>query len=272
MAVAETLFKVPLTGAFKTAVVDYWNERAETYSNGIWDELRGAQAEAWADVLQEKLGLPLLDERGCAPTVLDLGCGPGFFSILLSLMGFSVQAVDTSEQMLLRAQENVECAGKPERVSYLCGDVASLPLPSEAFDAIVLRNVTWLMGDPLAAYGEWKRLLKPGGKLVVFDANWYTYLADGALDELRRADQADPAVLNWNENAFASAKQERRCEAIAAKLPLTYEIRPHWDERALAGLGFSSVSVDETVYRRVWTAGEQAFYATSPLFSIEAVK
>ena len=137
---------------------------------------------------------------------------------------------------------------------------------------MVLRNVTWLMRDPVAAYREWQRVLKPGGKLVVFDANWYTYLADAALDELRRSHQEDRAVLGWSENAFASAKQEDRCEALAAQLPLTYENRPDWDVEALSSIGFKSVAADEEVWRSVWTKGEQAFYATSPLFSVEAVK
>ena len=79
-------------------------------------------------------------------------------------------------------------------------------------------------------------------------------------------------VLGWSENAFASAKQEDRCEALAAQLPLTYENRPAWDVEALSSIGFKSVAADEEVWRSVWTKGEQAFYATSPLFSVEAVK
>lgn len=258
--------------AFKAHVIEYWNERATTYSNGIWDELEGAQHHAWIDVLHNKLALDFLGAEGEAPKVLDLGCGPGFFSILLSAMGCTVHAVDESEQMLRHAQENVARAGRPERVAFIRSDVSSLPLPSDTYDAVVLRNVTWLMRDPVAAYREWQRVLKPGGKLVVFDANWYTYLADAALDELRRSHQEDRAVLGWSENAFASAKQEDRCEALAAQLPLTYENRPAWDVEALSSIDFKSVAADEEVWRSVWTKGEQAFYATSPLFSVEAVK
>lgn len=258
--------------ALGATVVDYWNERAITYSNGVRDELAGNCHKAWAEILREKLGFS--KETGCSEEfrVLDLGCGPGFFSVLLSRMGVAVHAVDTSETMLARARENVAAAGRPELVEYLCADIASLPLPSESYDAVVLRNVTWLMQEPTAAYEEWKRLLRPGGKLVVFDANWYSYLADEALNQRREADQSDMAVLNWREDAFASEKQERRCEAIASKLPLTYEQRPSWDVKVLSKLGFAGVSADEDIYRRLWTKGEQAFYATSPLFVVEATK
>lgn len=272
MSSTNTLVEFPLNLPQNNVVVDYWNERAETYSNGVWDELRGAQVEAWASLLREKLEFAFAPENSEAPRALDLGCGPGFFSILLSNMGFSVQAVDSSDQMLRQAYENVCAAGDPTKVDFLCGDVTSLPLPSETYDVIVLRNVTWLMAEPLKAYSEWKRLLKPGGKLLVFDANWYSYLADDSLNRQRLIDQEDSSVLCWSDNAFASAKQERRCEAIAATLPLTYEIRPAWDTNALAQLGFSSVEADETIYKTLWTEGEQEFYATSPLFAIEAVK
>ena len=95
--------------AFKAHVIEYWNERATTYSNGIWAELEGAQHHAWVDVLHSKLALDFLGAEGEAPKVLDLGCGPGFFSILLSTMGCTVHAVDESEQMLCRAQENTLC-------------------------------------------------------------------------------------------------------------------------------------------------------------------
>lgn len=46
--------------AFKAHVIEYWNERATTYSNGIWDELEGAQHHAWIDVLHNKLALDFL--------------------------------------------------------------------------------------------------------------------------------------------------------------------------------------------------------------------
>lgn len=318
--------------AFDQVVVEYWDERACTYSNGIWDELQDAHAQAWREVLIEKLGASVGVEASAigraeadqafgvhvaartteavsaAPAnaamssdtvgahtstgksmgdllfasandlplaglkVLDLGCGPGFFEILLSQLGCQVDAVDSSTQMLARACDNVALAGNPERVEFFCGDIAKLPFVSDVYDVVISRNVTWLMRDPVATYAEWRRVLKPGGKLLVFDANWYTYLADEALDRARLCDQVDPSILNWGDRSFASTAQERRCEAIARELPHTYHQRPAWDLETLSRLDFAQVSADKSVYRRVWNAGEQAFYATSPLFAIEAVK
>lgn len=283
--------------ALEDTIVDYWDERSATYSNGIWDELQDAHCRAWRDVLIEKLGsragamnvtsgdLPIADDL--PPTedllfaddrplaglkVLDLGCGPGFFEIILSRLGCQVHAVDCATQMLARACENVAQAGRLDLVEFFCGDIAKLPFVSDVYDVVISRNVTWLMREPVATYAEWQRVLKPGGKLLVFDANWYTYLADEALDRERLCDQVDPSILNWGDRSFASTAQERRCEAIARELPHTYHQRPSWDLTALKTLGFTKIAADEAIYRRVWNDGEQAFYATSPLFVIEATK
>lgn len=253
-------------------VIDYWDGRSRSYSAGVWDELHDAHYAAWEEIMREKLAID--EERGADTVlkVLDLGCGPGFFEILLSRMGCSVDAVDSSTQMLARARENVHETGDLERVNFFRGDIAHLPFVSDVYDAVISRNVTWLMKEPHKTYSEWRRVLKPGGKLLVFDANWYTYLDDPALDSARAHHQADRSILGWEERSFASIAQERRCEEIALQLPLTYQVRPGWDLKVLSELGFIDVVADETIHERVWNEGEQAFYATSPLFAIEAIK
>ena len=144
---------------------------------------------------------------------------------------------------------------------------------ASSFDAIVSRNVTWLMKDLLAAYEEWQGLLRPAGKLLAFDANWYRYLVDPAVNAQRLADQAPSTdILGWDEDSLATDAQERACEQIALELPSTYLLRPYWDVHVLRDLGFSDVSVDVDAWKTLWTAGEQAFYGSSPLFLIEATR
>lgn len=255
-------------GEVSATVVDYWDERAVSYSCNVREELEGEDLAAWSAVLKRHLPLPEA-EVGRA---LDLGCGPGFFSIILAQQGFVVDAVDASRGMLTQAAANVKRAQLADSVSFHEGDVSRLPFSDNEFDAVVLRNVTWLMRDPEAAYAEWRRVLAPGGKLLVFDANWYRYLSEPSINEKRRCDQADRTVLGWSDEACATLDQERRCEIIAADLPFTYIDRPVWDCDTLKRLGFSSVEADERVWEEVWPAGDKAFYATSPLFLIEAVK
>ena len=261
-----------LTIADKSALPEeiegYWDGRSATYSNSVKDEMRDFHLEAWEDVLSKMVG----DGAPAGLRVLDLGCGPGFFEVVLSRLGCLVDAVDGSAQMLDQARANVAENGVPGLVDFHRCDVSDLPFLSSSYDVVVSRNVTWLMRDPLGAYAEWGRVLKPSGKLLVFDANWYSYLVDESLNRKRIEDQGDSSVLGWGDQSFATDERERRCESIALRLPLTYENRPAWDVSVLPSLGFSDVRADEGFWRRVWSEGERAFYATSPLFSTEALK
>ena len=82
----------------------YWNSRAEGYTQSNREELEGESRIYWEKHITEAL-------RGqdCV-RVLDVGCGPGFFSVLLAKMGHEVTAIDYTENMLTEARKNAEHA------------------------------------------------------------------------------------------------------------------------------------------------------------------
>lgn len=258
MTGAPSLHSHVLTHTADDAVVQaYWGKRAVSYSCGVCEELAGEMHAAWAAVLDEKTR----SLRAAAASqnrhlrALDVGCGPGFFSILLSSLGCEVVAIDSSEDMLAAARRNAERDGASS-IRFLHADAMDLSEAASSFDAIVSRNVTWLMKDLLAAYEEWQGLLRSGGKLLAFDANWYRYLVDPAVNARRLADQAPSTdILGWDEDSLATDAQERACEQIALALPSTYLLRPYWDVHVLRDLGFSDVSVDVDALNTLWTAG-----------------
>lgn len=253
------------------AISDYWDDRSKTYSNGIVAELESPLAAQWRAVLEGCLGASSASSA-CGAKVLDVGCGPGFFTVILTGIGCEVVAVDFSEGMLDFARRNVEDHGDPSKASFAMRDVSDTGFDDASFDLVVMRNVTWLMKDPRRAYAEWARILKPEGKLVFFDANWYRYLVDDETAASRMRDLERGRAFEIDANATASAAQERRCERIALGLPLTYELRPAWDVAALKEAGFRSVRVDEGIGERVWGRREQVLYASSPLFMVEATR
>lgn len=221
-----------------------------------------------------RVSQPLLDAaraQGRTPRVLDLGCGPGFFTVLFTQMGCQVDAIDTSSEMLERARVNVANAVPDADAAFHQGDIASLPFEDGTFDLAISRNVTWLMREPEATYAEWLRVLRTGGKCVVFDANWYLYLADPELAAARRADMEGNVLEGWDEEAQATSQEEDWCEQIARDLPLTPVVRPAWDQKTLMNLG-AAVRVDKEIWRELWTPNEQSYYASSPMFMVEAVK
>ncbi len=96
--------------------------------------------------------------------LLDVGCGSGEFLALMRDAGWDVAGVepDPLAAKLAREQYGVFVSeGTPERVQF----------PEESFDAITLSHVIEHVYDPIALLGECRRLLKPGGKVVVVTPN-----------------------------------------------------------------------------------------------------
>lgn len=247
------------------SIASYWNNRADTYSVTVNDELGSDAAASWSTLFDEHLDA---DGKGDL-RVLDVGTGPGFFARLLAERGCLIEAIDCSPDMLERAKRNT----RPyhDRIAFRTMDATKLDYDDDSFDVVVTRNLTWTLPDPRQAYREWHRVLRRGGVLLNFDANWYSYLADDDIDRKRAADQSDPAI-SPNPEAAATDEQCAACEQIALDMPLTGAVRPAWDVQELSSIGFSRVSPDTGVWKRVWSENEQRYYASTPLFMIAATK
>jgi arsenite methyltransferase len=106
--------------------------------------------------------------------ILDAGCGPGFYTReLLDQVGpdGSLVGVDRSPQMLAVARSR--CEGQ-SNVTFKEGDVTELPVESEGFDRAVSVQVLEYVEDLGAALAEMHRVLRPGGRAVVWDVDWTT--------------------------------------------------------------------------------------------------
>ena len=106
--------------------------------------------------------------------ILDAGCGPGFYvAETLERVGpqGSVAGVDASEAMLAVAARRCEGRGN---VSFHEGDVTALPVPDSDFDRALSVQVLEYVADIPAALGELLRVLRPGGRLLIWDVDWAT--------------------------------------------------------------------------------------------------
>ncbi|WP_227507806.1 MULTISPECIES: malonyl-ACP O-methyltransferase BioC [unclassified Marinobacter] len=140
-------------------------------------------------------------------TLLDLGCGTGWFTRKFADFGQieSLSGVDLSPGMLEQARKN-----GPAGISWIVGDAEYLPLPDSSVDVIFSNLMIQWCDDPGAVLRECRRILRPGGNLMV------STLLDGTLRELKSAWQAaDPGHQHVNRFETDLALQAK----VRAELP-----------------------------------------------------
>jgi ubiquinone/menaquinone biosynthesis C-methylase UbiE len=155
--------------SLKKTIAGYWDGRSGGFERmqGIRSRL---QKEAWTGFLARTVG-EATKATETPKAVLDVGTGTGFLALLLAEMGHRVKALDLSPGMVEQARRNA--AERGLNVEIAVADGESLPEPDAAYDVLVNRNVLWTLPRPDQAVADWKRVLKPGGLLVVIDGDWF---------------------------------------------------------------------------------------------------
>ena len=254
-----------VSGMKQTAVLaglqDYWTVRSDSYSQQNLKEMGTWKRKAWREkILSNAPENAVLD-------ILDVGTGPGFFAVNLALAGHHLTAVDVTGEMLRHARENAAAYGAKVRFLLQNGD--SLPFPDASFDLVVNRNVLWNLERPKQALSEWCRVLRPGGRLVYFDANWYLYLFDPQVAKMREENLQRQAN---REESHMPDEKVRLLESIARKLPLSRCHRPEWDSEALRECGMTIVNIQDDIGPEVLDHQEWMAYRPNPMFMVCAEK
>lgn len=245
----------------------YWDGRAGSYSEVNKWELAGESRSSWKSAIAECLSDHFTGKDLSSVSVLDAGCGPGFFSVIITELGCKVTAVDLSAEMLEEARHNAgDLSGS---IDFRQMNVEVIDLPDHSFDVVISRNLTWNLPHPDAAYAEWCRVLKPGGLLINFDSNWYHYLFDEEKRAGYEADRVNSAELGMDDQNVGDNFD--LMEGIAYEMPLSRIDRPSWDLEILTGLGLKA-SADSEIWERVWTEQEKVNFASTPMFMITAAK
>jgi ubiquinone/menaquinone biosynthesis C-methylase UbiE len=245
----------------------YWTGRAASYSEVNQLELATQQRRKWSDCLHAEIVRQFPGRAPESLRVLEVGTGPGFFAILLRELGYDVTAIDLTPAMLTEAKKNAgELAGK---IRWMEMNAEALDFADASFDVVVSRNLTWNLPHPDKAYAEWARVLKPGGLLLNFDANWYAYLFDDEAQAAYDRDRVNSAEQGvWDQNVGENFDV---MEDIARRVPLSSIHRPDWDLAQLRGLG-QHAEADEKIWQRVWSEEEKLNFSSTPLFLVRAVK
>jgi ubiquinone/menaquinone biosynthesis C-methylase UbiE len=134
-------------------------------------------ADKWDDMRRTFFGdgvrQAAIRAAGVSPgsLVADVGTGTGFLAEAALDAGARVVGVDASDGML--AQVRARFQGRPFEAR--AGDVDALPLATGEADAVLANMVLHHAPDPPRAIREMARALKPGGRLVITDADTHTH-------------------------------------------------------------------------------------------------
>jgi ubiquinone/menaquinone biosynthesis C-methylase UbiE len=157
MAMAEQEARSPYT-----TEAEYWRSAATR----AWAEQHERQDRALAGLAEAALGLaaPRSDER-----VLDIGCGSGTTILeLASRVGPNghVLGADISERSVARARERITAAGL-QQAEVICVDASTHPFAPGSFDLGFSRLGVMFFSDPVAAFSNIRRAMKPEGRLTL---------------------------------------------------------------------------------------------------------
>lgn len=245
----------------------YWSKRASGYSRVNQAELCTSQRRVWSHALDSRIQEHFPNRLRESICVLDVGTGPGFFAIVLTLLGYQVTAVDYTPAMLEQARKNA--GDLAEQINFLAMNAEELTFLDNSFDVVVSRNLTWNLHAPRKAYEQWSRVLKPGGLLLNFDANWYRYLYDTQAEAEHQTDREN--VRRTGAEDDTAGTDVAAMEEIARRAPLSLHVRPAWDLETLEAFGMEA-SADPEIWKQVWTRDEWVNNASTPMFLISAEK
>ncbi|NYI90182.1 SAM-dependent methyltransferase [Amycolatopsis endophytica] len=148
------------------------------------------------------LAAPLPDR----PRVLDLGCGPGRSALVLASAGARVTGLDTHQPFL----DDLTRAADGLDLDTVNASMADPPFPDGAFDLLWAESSVFVVGFD-TALRTWRRLLAPGGALVLTECEWATGAPSVAVREFW---DAHYPLRTTEQNTAAAREAGYRVEAV----------------------------------------------------------
>lgn len=210
-----------------------------------WGLTRHLGGRAATRELAERCGV------GPGDRVLEVGSGVGASTRFLAReFGCEVVAVDLSPAMARWTRRRADRDGVGDAVEVALADATALPFAAGSFDAVLSESVVAFVEDRDAAFGEYARVVRPGGRVGVNEATW-----DGTPPE--------DAVVGLNEATGAKAATAAEWEGWLAGAGLVDVSTHHQDLSALGELANEFRCYRPAELARAWYRFGAAF-ATRP--------
>jgi sterol 24-C-methyltransferase len=209
-------------GSFESRL-GYWIFLGDTRHFGLYDSADSSPFSV--NHALRRMEKRLYDTLGLGQDaeVLDAGCGVGHVAIYLANRGLRIHGIDLVESHIRKARRNVHNEGLDDRIELNLQDYHDLTLfEDKKFDGVYTMETFVHATDPIVALKEFHRVLKPGGKLAMYEY-------DHAPSESLPAD-----VLN-------RMKEVNRYSAM----PANQSFEPGVLERLLEDAGFTDIHIED---------------------------
>ena len=180
----------------KKEQLEYYDKQTEDYEkNGLFKRGLTRAYERKAKIINKEL-IPLNAKR-----IIEIGTGSGLMTYYLSgLFKGEYIAQDLSKEMIEVAKKRIPNTN----VTYLVSDGTKLDFPDAYLDAVVGVDIIHHLENPVAAFKEWKRVVRPGGKMVFLETNVYNPINlrnIGVEHEVRSFLNTDKNLARWSSEA-----------------------------------------------------------------------
>ena len=182
-----------------------------------WNGLGGAQwiaQQVQTDAVLEAVAHALI--KAAAPEsgerLLDIGCGCGSTTLMLAPLAGHVTGLDVSEPMLEVARRR---SAGVANIDWVCADAAAYTA-QRPFDLLFSRFGVMFFGDPMTAFENLRRTLRPGGRLVfacwrpLVENPWMQVPLHAAYEHVPRLPKPEPD----DPGPFAFADPERATRVL----------------------------------------------------------
>ena len=168
-----------------------------------YDRLAASYDRRWQPYIEATLNavLEAVEFQG-DEAVLDVPCGTGELlqRLIAKWPDLCITGVDLSTGMLAQAKAKDQA----NRVRWVEADVAELPLPDQSFDCVICANSFHYFRTPNGALAEMRRVLRPGGRLILVD--WCDDYWTCKVCSL---------WLRWTDRAFYRTYSLKACVSLA---------------------------------------------------------
>jgi ubiquinone/menaquinone biosynthesis C-methylase UbiE len=203
---------------------DSYGQIEEQFQDALDEGLNPAGPDVLYD-LAAGLGL------AAGAAVLDVGCGVGRHSIQLARrLGLSVRGIDPNPRSIGIARQALDRAsqdypGLGQLVSFAPGTAQDLPAADRSVDLIWCRDVLCLVEQIGPAYADFRRVLRPGGRAIIY--------------QMFTTDQLQPAEAAWLLPVMGCIEPSMRPEVTEAaindaglRLDQCIDVSSQWGEYA----------------------------------------